>query len=183
MSKQIIAVLLLLILTSACNQPINVNTLPSLTPIANTIDPTPSETPTPLIVTGTGQVQSTATLAVVPTVAFKTPTVAFGTPTFVALPTVSAACPAPVPHVKVDQQVSVTVEDWDKLKLRSQAALSSDTILMELPQYTQLRILDGPVCVLSPETNSAYLFWKVAVIPGGEIGWVAEGDIWHYFIY
>ena len=183
MSKQFIAILLFVVLTSACNQPINVNTLPSLTPIADTIHPTPSETSTPLIVTATGQIQSTATLAIAPNVAFHTATVALGTPTFVALPTVSASCPAPVPHVKIDQQVSVTVEDWDKLKLRSQAALSADTIVMELPQYTQLRILDGPVCVPAPETDSAYLFWKVAVIPSGEVGWVAEGDIWHYFIY
>lgn len=183
MSKPFIAVFLFAVLTSACNQPVNVTTLPTLTPIANTIDPTPSETPTPLIVMATKQDQSTATLAIVPTVAFNAPTVAFGTPTFVALATVSASCPAPVPHVKVDQQVSVTVEDWDKLKLRSEAALSPDTIILELAQYTQLRILDGPVCVLSPETDSAYLFWKVAVIPSGEIGWVAEGDIWHYFIY
>jgi hypothetical protein len=183
MSKPFIAVLLLVILTSACNQPVNITTLPTLTPIANNINPSPSVTPTPLFVTATGQVQSTATLALLPTVAFHSPTVAVGTPTFVAIATVSASCPAPVPHVVVDQQVSVTVEDWDKLKLRSKAALSADTIVMELPQYTQLRILDGPVCVLSPETDSAYLFWKVAVIPSGEIGWVAEGDIWHYFIY
>jgi hypothetical protein len=84
--------------------------------------------------------------------------------------------------VKIGQQVTVTVEDWDKLKLRSTPRISSDTVLLELEQYTQLRILDGPVCVSSPDTDDSFVFWKVAMIPGGEIGWVAEGDYSHYFI-
>jgi hypothetical protein len=108
---------------------------------------------------------------------------AAGTPTpLVVTATPELACPAPEPHVEIGQQVTVTVEDWDKLKLRSTPRISSDTVVLELDQYTQLRILDGPMCVSSSETEVSYVFWKVVVIPGGEIGWVAEGDNSHYFI-
>jgi hypothetical protein len=156
MSKQFIAVLMLVILTSACTQPINVTTLPSvpsLTPIANTINPTPSATP--LFVTATESLLITAT---------------------------GPVCAAPAPRVSVGEEVLVTVEDWDKLKLRSDAEVSADNILLELEQYSQLKILEGPVCVYSAETDYSYWFWKVVVIPSGEVGWVAEGDYTHYFI-
>lgn len=158
MSKRFIAVLLLVILTSACNQPVNVTTLPevpSVTPIANTIDSTPSETPTPLFVTATQALLNTAT---------------------------GSACAAPEPRVAIGDKVLVTVEDWDKLKLRSESEVSPDNILMELDQYAQLKILEGPVCVYSAETDYSYWFWKVVVIPSGEVGWIAEGDYTHYFI-
>ncbi|HET9913339.1 MAG TPA: hypothetical protein VFQ13_15700 [Anaerolineales bacterium] len=155
MSKSFIAILLLAVLTSACNQPVNVTTLPTLTPIANTINPTPSETPTPLFVTATEDLLVTAT---------------------------GSACAAPAPRVQIGEKVLVTVEDWDKLKLRSEAAVSANSIVMELDQYSQLKILEGPVCVYSAETDYSYWFWKVVVIPSGEIGWVAEGDYSHYFI-
>jgi len=160
MSKPFIALLLLVILTSACSRPVSVSTLPTgeiqsaqsaasstPTPLFNTTNPLPAETSTPLIVTAT----------------------------------VEAFCPA-APHVKIGQQVTVLVEDWDKLKLRSKPEVSPDTVLMELDQYSQLKILDGPTCVYSPETGVSYWFWKVTVISGGEVGWVAEGDYSHYFI-
>ena len=101
----------------------------------------------------------------------------------VVTPTAAIVCSeAPAPHVDVGQQVTVIVEDWDKLKLRSTPEISSASVVMELAQYSQLRILDGPVCVTDPDTKISYLFWKVAVIPSGELGWVAEGDSSHYFI-
>jgi hypothetical protein len=155
MSKPLIAVLLLLVLTSACSQPVHVTTLPSVTPIANTIHPTPSATPTPLFVTATEEL---------------------------LVPATESACAAPAPRVEIGQEVLVTVEDWDKLKLRSEPVVSEDTVVMELDQFSQLKILDGPVCAYSAETDYSYWFWKVVVIPSGEIGWVAEGDYSHYFI-
>jgi hypothetical protein len=154
MSKKFAAVLLLLVLTSACTQPISVTTLPSITPIANTIDPTPSATPTPLFVT------ATENLLVADT---------------------EPACAAPAPRVAIGDEVLVTVEDWDKLKVRSEAVVSPDNILLELEQYSQLKVLEGPICVYSAETDFSYWFWKVVVIPSGEVGWVAEGDYTHYF--
>jgi hypothetical protein len=53
---------------------------------------------------------------------------------------------------------------------------------MDLDKFTKLNILDGPVCAYSNETSIYYWFWKVEVLPRGEIGWVAEGDFFRYFI-
>lgn len=155
MSKRFITLSLLAILTSACNRAF-------VTPAPQEIQftsPMATTTPTALFNLGSS----------VPT----------ETPSIVTATADVTCFNAPAPRVKAEQQVTVTVEDWDKLKLRSASRLSSDNVLMELDQYTQLRILDGPICFSSAE--AAYLFWKVAVIPSGEIGWVAEGDSSHYF--
>jgi len=153
MSKHFIAVLLLVILVSACSRPVAVPAVPSVTPFANNLFPT--VTPTPLIVT------STAAPAAAPT---------------------ESSCPAPATRVEVGQEVMVLVEDWDKLKLRSEPAVSAGNVTMELEQFSQLKILDGPVCAYSAETGYSYWFWKVVVLPSAETGWVAEGDYSHYFI-
>src|SRR5512146_1089182 len=116
MSKPFIAVLLLIVLTTACSKSIHVTRLaaaPSVTPLPHAINSLATQTPTPLIVT--------ATLAVV--------------------------CRAPEPRVEVGQKVLVTVEDWDKLKLRSGPEVSPDNVVMDLDQYSRLKILEGPVCV------------------------------------
>ena len=158
MSKKFIAVFLLVILTSACNR-----SYATPAPQAEGTQFTqPMGTTTP-----------TALLNTVNSIATETPSIVTAT--------AAVACSnAPAPHVRAEQQVTVSVEDWDKLKLRSSPSVSSDNVVLELNQYTQLRILDGPICFSS--ANAAYLFWKVAVIPSGEIGWVAEGDSSHYFI-
>jgi hypothetical protein len=161
MSRLFIAVSLLILLTSACNPPFAAST--SAVEEIQFTQPMASATPTALF------------NSIAPNGA--------GTPTpLIVTATAELSCPAPRPHVEIGQQVTVTVEDWDKLKLRSTPRISSDTVLLELEQYTQLRILDGPVCVSSPDTDDSFVFWKVAVIPSGEIGWVAEGDYSHYFI-
>lgn len=158
MSKRIIALSLLIAFTTACNRAY-VTPIPSATEISFT---QPMATSTPTALFNFGDAAPTHMPAVVTA-------------------TAEILCSgAPAPHIKMDQQVTVTVEDWDKLKLRSSAKVASDNVVMELEQYTQLRILDGPVCAYSADT--AYIFWKVAVIPSGEIGWVAEGDLSHYFI-
>ena len=182
MSKRLIALSLLIILTAACDRAY-VTPIPSATDITFT-QPMATTTPTALFNFGDSAPTSTpvivtSTLAVDATRAL--PTLSFDmTPAVVVTMLMDPNCSgAPVPHVNVDQQVTVTVEDWDKLKLRSSAKVASDNVVMELDQYTQLRILDGPVCAYSADT--AYIFWKVAVIPTGEIGWVAEGDSSHYF--
>ena len=155
MSKRILALSLLLLLTTACNRAY-ATPVPPVEGIQFT-QPMATATPTALFNAAPTQTPSIVTA------------------------TAQAACfNAPAPHVKAEQQVTVTVEDWDKLKLRSDPRVSSDNVVLELNQYTQLRILDGPVCFSNVE--AAYLFWKVAVIPSGEIGWVAEGDLTHYFI-
>ena len=157
MSKHLIAIALFIFLTAACVQqyatPAPATEIQFAQPMATT-------TPTALFDAGTD----------VPT----------STPPIVTA-TAAVSCSAPAPHVETGQQVTVMVEDFDKLKLRSEPAVSSDNVTLELALYTQLRILDGPVCVKDAETGTEYLFWKVAVIPSGEIGWVAEGDSTHYF--
>jgi len=99
------------------------------------------------------------------------------------LPTLEAICPgASVPHVAIGQQVTVVVDDTDKLKLRFQPKVSPDTVKMELDKSTQLRILEGPVCAYSVEAETSYWFWMIAALPDGAQGWIAEGDVSQYFI-
>lgn len=161
MPKLFIAVSMLILLTSACSRPLAVSTPP--VEHIQFAQPMASATPTALF----NSINSNAA----------------GTPTpLIVTATAEMSCSAPEPHVAIGQQVTVTVEDWDKLKLRSIPRISSDTVVLELDQYTQLRILDGPMCVSSPDTEDSYVFWKVVVIPSGEIGWVAERDDSHYFI-
>lgn len=159
MSKSFLAVFLPIILISACSQPISVTTLPTAT--SRFAQPMPSATATALFDTANPDPQTATPLVVTPT---------------------GSLCAAPVPRVAIGDKVLVRVEDWDKLKLRSKPEVSSGSIVMELDQYSQLKILDGPLCVYSAETGYSYFFWKVVVIPSGETGWVAEGDYTHYFL-
>lgn len=114
--------------------------------------------------------------------------------TFTAVPTglkaisiTSSATPydtcvqAPKQHVTIGQVVAVTVENFDKLKLRSEPRISPGTVVKDLDKYTKLVVLDGPVCV-ADGTNTSYWFWKVSVVSSNEAGWVAEGDFSHYYI-
>jgi len=100
-----------------------------------------------------------------------------------AAPTSESNCPgAPAPHVAIGQEVTVVVDDTDKLKLRETPEISSDAEVKMLDKLTFLKILEGPVCVASTDPAVSYWFWKVEVISTGEIGWVAEGDSLNYFI-
>jgi len=159
MSKRLIVVSLLMLLISACSSQFTVLTPPAgevqnTQPVfPNTLEPFPTATATPLILAAT------------------------------ALPTSAPMCAdSPTRHVVVGQQVTVMADDSDKLKLRSNPGISPDTVTRELDQFTQLTVVQGPVCVYSDETGTFYWFWKVKVISSGEIGWVAEGDSVHYFI-
>ena len=155
MSKAFIVVSLLILLVSACDRPY--------------VGPTPPVKEIPF-----AQPMGTAT----PTALFITPT---QTPSVVTA-TAASACAAPAPHVKIGQQVTVTVENWDKLKLRSKPEISPETVILNLAQFSRLEILEGPECISSAETGDSYWFWKVKVLPSGEVGWVAEGDHSHYYI-
>lgn len=98
-------------------------------------------------------------------------------------PTSDSNCPgAPTPHVAIGQEVTVVVDDTDKLKLRETPEISPDTEVAVLDKLTHLKILEGPVCVSSTDPEVSYWFWKVEVIATGEIGWVAEGDSLNNFI-
>ncbi len=154
MSKKFIAVLLLVFLATACNVQVITPTSPAEED--HGAQPAASITATPL---------------------FNTISAKTATPSIVTA-TAEPFCHV-APHVKIGQQVTVLVEDWDKLKLRSEPEISPDTVLMELDQYAQLKILEGPVCVYSAETGDSYWFWKVTVVYGEGTGWVAEGDNTH----
>ena len=100
----------------------------------------------------------------------------------VKLPT-ALTCPgAPAAHISVGQKVTVITEDYDKLKLRSDPSFSSEHA-KELTKFTQLKVLDGPVCVTSSDPGASYLFWKVTILDiTGETGWIAEGNAFYYFV-
>jgi len=158
MSKRFITVSLLIILISACTRQVAAPTplVGTFQPVfSNTVESIPTATATPLIIGGTEQ----------------------------PVPTTGVDCPgAPAFHVAIGQQVIVVVDDTDKLKLREIPEISPDTEVKGLDKFTQLKILEGPVCVSSTDPEVSYWFWKVEVLPNGEIGWVAEGDSLNYFI-
>lgn len=158
MSKSFIAVSLLFGLISACNRPLASTPSPEQIQFAQ-----PMGTATPTALFNTINSSSTQTPSIVTA-------------------TAALSCRAPAPHVQIGQKVTVLVENWDKLKLRSKPEISSDTVILELEQHSQLEILDGPECVSSVETGASYWFWNVKVLPGGETGCIAEGDDSHYFI-
>jgi hypothetical protein len=163
MTKRFIAVFSLVFLISACSGQVSTPTLAEeeLPPVLSYTQEVKIATSTPIIVAATeGQAVSTVTF----------------------IEATLACLGAPVPHVVIGQQVTVVVENFDKLKLRSAPEISPDTEKMELDKFTQLKILEGPVCVPDTETGVSYWFWKVGVPPGTDIGWVAEGDSLHYFI-
>ncbi|MBK9924265.1 MAG: hypothetical protein IPP66_03145 [Anaerolineales bacterium] len=163
MSKRFALILLLMVLTTACSSQVTVLTpqaeeVQSTLPVPlNTMETAPTATATPLTLTATEQA--------------------------LPIPTLDLIClGAPPPHIGVGQEVQVMVEDSDKLKLRSERRTSSDAVKMELAQFTMLKVLEGPYCVHSDEAGTSFWFWSVKVIPSGETGWVAEGDLSHYYI-
>jgi len=157
MSKRFIAMSLLIMLISACTRQVATSTPPvgTVQPVFSTAASTPTATATPLIIGATEQ----------------------------PVPTTGDDCPgAPESHVTIGQQVTVIVDDNDQLKLREIPEISPDTEVIGLDKSTQLKILEGPICVSSTDPAVSYWFWKVEVLPNGEIGWVAEGDALNYFI-
>jgi len=158
MSKRFILISLFMLLMSACTRQVATSPAPlagTVQPVFSTLDSIPTVTATPPIVGATEQ----------------------------SAPTIGLDCPgAPAPHVAIGQEVTVVVDDTDKLKLRETPEISPNTEVTGLDQFTQLKILEGPICVASTDPEVSYWFWKVEVLPNGEIGWVAEGDSSHYFI-
>lgn len=159
MSKRFFVIFLSVILLSACSFQ------------SVTLTPPPQQvSPTPLSVQESVPTATATPLVLLPTYALPTSTAV-------------SICPeAPVAHIMIGQQVTVMVEDFDKLKLRGTPDLSSDNAVKELPMFTQLKVLNGPVCVPSTDGQGQYLFWEVQVVSSGETGWVAEGDSLHYFV-
>ena len=104
------------------------------------------------------------------------------TPTSTQIST-STTCPgAPPPRIQINDLVKVVTTDRDRLVLRSSPEINSRTELQRLNTGTQLKIFDGPVCVLDPETSIYYWFWEVKLKSTGALGWVAEGDRSLYFL-
>jgi hypothetical protein len=174
MSKRCILISLLILLISACAPQV---TVPQTPEAGQSLQPAPSNTVKPEstldVIAAWTSMAGTKDAMVRPT----------GTASATAVDTATAAfslCPgAPGPYVAVGRQVTVVAENVDKLKLRSAPALSADS-LQELDRFTQLTVVGGPVCV--QEAGASYWFWQVEVHPGGEVGWVAEGDVTHSFI-
>lgn len=165
MAIRFVAVFILVFLISACSGQASVPAPAEedVQPLLSYTQEAPAATSTPLIVMATdGPALPTAASFEI---------------------TTPVVCPgAPRPQVVVEQQVTVVVENFDKLKLRSAPEISPDTEILELDKFTQLKILEGPECVFDGETGTYYWFWKVGMLTGTDIGWVAEGDSLHYFI-
>lgn len=170
MSKRFILVFLMIVLTSACTQQVNV-VVPTSEEVQNT-QPVSS---------GTKESETTSPEPVVTEKALPHPTFV---PTIAPADTateVFSACPgAPGPYAAIGKTVTVVAEDADKLKLRSEPKTLPETVKRELNRFTQLQIMDGPVCVRDAQVP--YWYWQVKVLPDGETGWVAEGDVRHSFI-
>ena len=170
MSKRFFPVSLLIILISACTYQGNTVT-PQLEKAQRT-QPAPSNTV---------EWESTPpTITASPATTDK----AMPRPTVIDTATaVYSICPgAPGPFVSLGNQVTVVSEDVDKLKLRSEPKISPETVISELERFTQLKIVDGPLCIQSAETGTSYWFWQVYIPLSKEIGWIAEGDVQHPFI-
>ena len=176
MSKRFIMVSLPILLASACTS--------QVTPVPPPAEKVQSTQPAPL-----NTVESEPTLSIIAAwtdLALTKDNIVHPTYTATDTPvaTTTAAfsiCPgAPGPYAALGNKVTVVAEDVDKLKLRSQPAISADTVIKELDRFTQLSVVGGPVCVR--ETGASYWFWQVKVLSDGDIGWVAEGDVQHSFI-
>lgn len=100
-------------------------------------------------------------------------------------PTPAFTCPtAPETQLEVGDLARVTDGD-PPVRLRQEPIVADELILTVLIEGTELEILEGPECVLNPNTQTNFVFWRVFV-PSKEMpfneGWVAEGDSAGYFI-
>ncbi len=143
MSKRFITLSLLIMLISACTRQVAASTPPAGTaqPVFSTAESVPTVTATPLIIGATEQ----------------------------PVPTTGVDCPgAPALHVAIGQQVTVVVDDTDKLKLRETPEISPDTEVKGLDKFTQLKILDGPLTRKFPTGSGRWkssLMVKLAGLP------------------
>jgi len=102
-----------------------------------------------------------------------------------AVPTLtpSYVCPdAPEPRVKVDDSIRVTFTDGTPLRVRSSPEVLNDNIVELIPEGTRMKVLDGPKCEPRPGRSDSFVFWKVRITSSGLQGWVAEGDLYNYYI-
>lgn len=95
----------------------------------------------------------------------------------------SGSCPgAPKPRIFINSLVKVITTNDDRLVLRSEPSISSSTELKRLNYGTELKVHDGPICVIDPDSKIQYWFWEVKVKSNGQMGWVAEGDRILYYL-
>ena len=100
-----------------------------------------------------------------------------------ATTTNSGSCTeAPRPRIFVNALVKVIATNDDRLVLRSEPSISSSTELQRLNYGTELKVHDGPICVIDPDLKIQYWFWEVKVKSSGQMGWVAEGDRILYYL-
>lgn len=86
------------------------------------------------------------------------------------------------PRIDVNDLIEVKTTKSDPLRLRSSPDISYDNIKIRLAPGTQLKVLDGPICVKDDKTGNYYWFWEVKVRDTNEIGWVAEGQPYYYYV-
>jgi len=92
------------------------------------------------------------------------------------------SCPlAPNPRVKVGDTARITFTTGQRTRLRS-APEAGDNVAAMLAEGTEFKIVEGPICYPRPDTNQAYVYWKVSLLSTSQEGWLAEGDFDSYFI-
>lgn len=92
------------------------------------------------------------------------------------------SCPnAPSPRVQVGDSARITFTDGTTTRLRS-VPEAGDNIIDNLPEGTEFKIIEGPVCYPRPGRSDAYVYWKVNVPSRNVTGWLAEGDANGYYI-
>ena len=104
-------------------------------------------------------------------------------PTITVTSTPPFECPnAPETQLKVGDTGRVTFTEGPAVRLRRDPVVAGSNILKLLADGTKFEVIDGPECVIDPETGAAFVFWQIS-IPGDPLkGWVAEGDAKEYFI-
>jgi WD40 repeat protein len=98
------------------------------------------------------------------------------------LPPAVFTCPlAPKSRLNVGDNARIAFTTGQTTRLRS-APEAGDNVITMLPEGTEFKIIDGPVCYPRPGRNDAYVYWKVSVTSNSQEGWLAEGDSDSYYI-
>lgn len=99
------------------------------------------------------------------------------------IPTPIIDCPnAPFPRLAIGDMARVTYTDGRRLRVRSAPEFADDNIQRELIEGTQFHVIGGPECVLSPDNETAFVFWQIYIPDYDVEGWAAVGDLDVYYI-
>ena len=76
-------------------------------------------------------------------------------------------------------QVGMNAMILRRLNFRSSPGIQDNWLLTNIPG-TKVQLVGGPECI--PHFIGAYLWWQIE-LPGGRIGWPAEGSVLGAFYF